>query len=198
MFEGQKKGKAFWNWLMGFVLPIWLVTTFVVQVAWVDGESMDPTLQHGDLVVLLKYPRWFQHFGWYQYQNGDILIFKAPTKSPYAHTQLWWGKHRGYNIKRVVGLAGEQLSIQDGVLFRNGITVQEPYISEGYMNDLTKETVASSAVWLLGDNRRQGSSIDSRMYGSVSYTDIAGPVVWRLWPRFGSLKVGEVGKTRAE
>ncbi|MFD1730773.1 hypothetical protein ACFSC4_06325 [Deinococcus malanensis] len=45
---------------MGALLPVYLLTTFVGTLARVDGESMQRTLQHGDLLVLLKYPRWLQ------------------------------------------------------------------------------------------------------------------------------------------
>lgn len=169
------------------MLPVWLLTNFVVNVAWVQGDSMNPTLQTGDVVVLLKYQRWLELLGLYSYGNGDIVIFKAPSDSPYAYEQGWFGLVRSYNIKRIVGLPQQKLAILNGNLFVNRQLIKEKYISVGYMNDLAELTVPKRSLWLLGDNRRQGSSIDSRAYGAVNFSDVAGAVTWRIWPRWGKL-----------
>ncbi len=175
--------------MLGALLPVYLLTTFGATLARVDGESMDPTLQTGHLLLLLKYPRWLHawHLSGNYLHYGDLVIFKAPADSPYAFETLYGFRHRPYNVKRVVGLAGDQLEIRDGQLIRNGRVVAEPYVSEGYMNAQPKLTVPPGKVWVLGDNRRLGSSLDSRAYGPVDIRDVAGTANLRLWPQPGNL-----------
>ena len=178
--------REFWRtWVLGALLPVYLLTTFVGTLARVDGESMEPNLHGRELLLLLKYPRWLHAWGLTgEYlQRGDVVIFKAPADSPYASETLYGVRHRPYNIKRVIGLPGDVIAFRDGELWRNGAKVAESYASEeGYVNDEGPLTVPPGKVWVMGDNRRTGSSLDSRSYGPVDLRDVAGPVTWRLWP----------------
>lgn len=172
--------REFWRtWILGGLLPVYLVTTFLGTVARVDGESMEPSLRDGQVLVLLKYPRWLRAWGLptpYP-QRGDVVIFKAPADSPYASETVYGLRHRSYNIKRIVGLAGDRIEFRDGELWRNGQKVAESYAStEGYVNDEGPLTVPAGKVWVMGDNRRTGASLDSRAYGAVDLRDVAGPV----------------------
>lgn len=183
--------REFWRvWVLGALLPVYLFTTFVATLARVDGESMAPTLGSGDVLLLLKYPRWLRAWGLggdYA-RRGDLVIFKAPADSPYAYETLYGLRHRPYNIKRVVGLPGDVLEFRDGQLYRNGAPVAESYASqEGYVNDEAPLTVPPGKLWVIGDNRRTGESLDSRSYGPVDLRDVAGPVTWRIWPAPGRL-----------
>ncbi|SEI57025.1 signal peptidase I [Deinococcus reticulitermitis] len=183
--------REFWRvWILGALLPVYLVTTFVATLARVDGESMEPTLQSGHVLVLLKYPRWLRAWGLggdYA-RHGAVVIFKAPADSPYAYETLYGVRHRPYNIKRVVGLPGDVIAFRDGQLYRNGEVVAESYASrEGYVSDEGPLTVPPGKLWVIGDNRRTGESLDSRSYGPVDLRDVAGPVTWRLWPAPGRL-----------
>lgn len=178
--------REFWRtWVLGALLPVYLLTTFVGTLARVDGESMEPNLHGRELLLLLKYPRWLHTWGLTgEYlQRGDVVIFKAPADSPYAFETLYGVRHRPYNIKRVIGLPGDVIAFRDGELWRNGVKVAESYASaEGYVNDEGPLTVPPGKLWVMGDNRRTGSSLDSRSYGPVDLRDVAGPVYWRLWP----------------
>ena len=83
----------------------------------------------------------------------------------------------------MIGLPGDVIAFRDGELWRNGVKVAESYASaEGYVNDEGPLTVPPGKLWVMGDNRRTGSSLDSRSYGPVDLRDVAGPVNWRLWP----------------
>lgn len=179
--------RDFWRtWILGALLPVYLLTTFVGTLARVDGESMEPTLASGEVLLLLKYPRWLRAWGLptaYP-QRGDVVVFKAPADSPYAYETVYGLRHRPYNIKRVIGLPGDRIEFRDGQLWRNGQAVAESYASqEGYVNNEGPLTVPPGKIWVVGDNRRTGSSLDSRSYGPVDLRDVAGPVPWRLWPR---------------
>ena len=183
--------REFWRvWVLGALLPVYLVTTFGGTLARVSGESMEPTLHQGDTLLLLKYPRWLHAWGlWPQTpRQGDIVIFKAPAQSPYAYETVYGLRRRPYNIKRVIAVGGDTVQVRDGVISVNGRPLAEPYVSrEGYVNDEGPLQIAPGQVWVVGDNRRTGSSLDSRSYGPVSLRDLAGPVGWRLWPHPGRL-----------
>ncbi|WP_412028357.1 signal peptidase I [Deinococcus yunweiensis] len=176
--------RAWRTWILGALLPVYVFTTFVGTLARVNGDSMDPTLHSGDVLVLLKYPRWQRAWGLggaYP-RRGDLLVFKAPADSPYAYETVWGVRHRPYNIKRVVALAGDSVGVQDGRVTVNGRALPEPYASEGFVQDQPAEVVPPGNVWVMGDNRRLGESLDSRAYGPVPLRDVAGPADMRLWP----------------
>lgn len=178
--------REFWRtWVLGALLPVYLTVTFLGTTARVNGESMAPTLHTGQLLLLEKYPRWLHawHLSGLYLRRGDVIVFKAPADSPYAFETVYGVRYRPYNIKRVVGLPGDQIAIRDGELYRNGQRVAEPYTTpDGYMNTIEPETVPPGKVWVLGDNRHLGDSLDSRAYGPVDLRDVAGVVKVRLWP----------------
>lgn len=175
------------TWLLGALLPVYLLTTFGGTLARVDGDSMAPTLATGDLLLLLKYPRWLRAWGVptpYP-RRSDLLIFKAPADSPYAFETVWGIQHRPYNVKRVVALPGDSVAIKDGRLVVNGRILAESYASEGFIGDQNARMLPPGKLWVMGDNRRIGASLDSRAYGLVDLKDVAGPANFRLWPRPG-------------
>lgn len=183
--------REFWQvWVLGALLPVYLVTTFIATVARVDGESMDPTLETGHTLLVLKYPRWLYawHLGGLYLHRGDVVIFKAPADSPYSYETLYGVRHRPYNVKRVIGLPGDRLEVRDGQVRVNGRVLAESYASrEGYVNEVAPLVVPPGKIWVMGDNRRSGSSLDSRAYGPVDLRDVAGTADLRLWPQPGLL-----------
>ncbi|MBB5235435.1 signal peptidase I [Deinococcus budaensis] len=178
----------FWRvWVLGALLPVWVLTTFVATFARVDGDSMQPTLESGDLLLLLKYPRWLRAWGLptaYP-QRGDLLIFKAPADSPYSYETFLGVRHRPYNVKRVLALPGETVAIEQGRVVVNGRALAESYANDGVLSDQPPLRVPAGKVWVLGDNRLIGESLDSRAYGPVALRDAAGPANLRLWPHPG-------------
>lgn len=172
------------------MLPVYLLTTFGGTLARVNGDSMQETLATGDVLLLLKYPRWLRAWGLptpYP-RRGDLLIFKGPADSPYSYESVWGLRHRPYNVKRALALAGDTVAIQDGQVILNGQPLAESYASEGFLRDQPALTVPPGKVWVMGDNRRLGSSLDSRVYGPVDLRDVAGPADLRLWPRPGPIR----------
>lgn len=180
--------RTFWRvWVLGALLPVWLLTTFVATLARVDGDSMEPTLGSRDLLLLLKYPRWLRAWGLptgYP-RRGDLLIFKAPADSPYSYETRLGLRYRPYNVKRVLALPGETVAIRGGQVVVNGRVVAESYVNGGVLSDQPPLRVPPGKVWVLGDNRLIGESLDSRAYGPVDLRDVAGPANLRLWPNPG-------------
>jgi signal peptidase I len=125
---------------------------------------MEPTLHHGDVVVVSRRPPAMADIA-----RGDLVVFR-------------WHGHGPRTLKRVVGLGGDVLVVRDAVLFVNGERVAEPYVDhtliDGYYSSTF--TVPEGSVFVLGDNR--GNSLDSRDYGPVDGSDLTGRVLLRIWP----------------
>ena len=135
---------------------------FVLYI--VRGNSMVPTLQPGDWMLVRTGPR-------IGVRRLDLLIIRAPD-----------GKGKSY-LKRVVGLPGDNISLNGGILTVNDVWVDEPYLV-GLPATTTlceKEwTVGPEEYFVMGDNRSQ--SIDSREFGPIRNDMVVGRVCFRLWP----------------
>lgn len=104
-------------------------------------------------------------------KRGDIVLFNGPRE---AATRCGAG---GRFVKRVIGLPGETVSERDGIIYINGKSLSEPYITPDRRDHEPprKWHVPSSSYFLLGDNR--AASCDSRVFGSVPAADIIGRAV---------------------
>lgn len=150
------------------VVAVFLVRTFVAQPFLVSGASMEPTFQDGNYVLIdelsyrLRAP-----------DRGEVIVFKYP------------GDHRSYYIKRIIGLPGERVVIQDGAVTVYDATktkklLREPYIAATKSEEFTDMTLAPDQYFVMGDNR--DFSFDSRKWGPLTRQDIVGFVRFRLWP----------------
>jgi signal peptidase I len=191
------------------LLPAWLFVTFLAIPVGVRGESMSPSLETGDYLIVYKLERWFAAWGIRPgyVQHGDIIVVKPPSDNPNSYEPLSvfleglpilnllaWKipselTFRPYLIKRVIGLPGDGVEVIDGVVFLNGLRLREFYISEaqGSVNAM-KTIVRPNTFYVMGDNRRLGASLDSRAFGLVHAADVAGRATWRLFPfsKFGA------------
>ncbi len=140
-----------------------VVRPFVVEALRIPSESMVPTLEVGDRVLVNKFIYRFEDIG-----RGDLTLFEG---------------HDGEaTIKRVVGLPGDRIAVRDGVLFVNGESRKESYV-DYRLADSTffgPEKVPEGHVFVMGDNRT--NSRDSRDFGPVPEEDVLGKVSLRLWP----------------
>ena len=93
--------------------------TFVVRTFFIPSGSMEPTLQINDVLLVNEFEYRFTHP-----QHGDIVVFKPPIASPSDF------------IKRVVGIPGDSIRVQDGIVYRNGKALVEPYIAQRPTYDL--------------------------------------------------------------
>lgn len=139
-----------------------VVRPFLVEPFFIPSESMSPTLNPGDRVLAAK-PAYLLDGP----ARGDLVVFDDGD---------------GAVIKRVVGLAGDVVSVEDGVLVVNGESRREPYV-DYELTDSTffgPVTVPEGHVFVMGDNR--SNSRDSRTIGPVSEEDLIGRVDLRFWP----------------
>ncbi len=157
-----------------FFVVLYVIINAIVFPARVNGVSMVPTYVSGDLVFFFM-PGTAERYD---------VVFVNITKERTNHFT------DEFMLKRIVGVAGDTLDIQDGQLVVNGDVVIEPYISSPMATNslpcfstLNCRTIPEGMVFVMGDNRN--ASVDSRSYGLVLEEDIIGRVVLNVrevWP----------------
>ncbi|MFR6437149.1 MAG: signal peptidase I [Peptoniphilaceae bacterium] len=163
------------EWVLCIVAALLLalfIRTFIFQTARVDGSSMYPTFEHGDLLIVKKYDNFINPK---KYSRGDIIIFSPPTKE----------KKKRY-IKRIIGLPGDKVSIEEGKISINDKLLNEPYIEDGLYTEAiyldAPYRIPEDELFVVGDNRQPGGSIDSRTFGDVPFKNVVGKVCYRVFP----------------
>lgn len=161
----------------------------------VDGPSMLPNLHDKELLFANKTPTWFNNntktlndLDW-DYKRGDIIIFD------YQNIVL---------VKRIIGLSGDKISINDGEVYLNGKMLIESYLpsdTKTYlpqfgaktMKEGEEITVPENYFFVLGDNRAQSKDSRYKDVGFIQRDKIKGIVFFRFWPlnQFGVIPRGE-------
>ena len=144
-----------------------LIATLFLPILQISGDSMSPTLEHDEIVVLLKTKK---------FERGDLIGF------------YYQGK---ILLKRVIALPEDEVAIDaDGNVYVNGELLEEPYVTDKGLGDCDLEfpyKVPGTSYFVMGD--RRSNSVDSRnsVVGSIPQEDIIGKVFVRVWPfsRFG-------------
>ena len=129
----------------------------------VHGFSMEPTLHDGQHIIVSKVVYMI-----HSPERGDVVVLRTPH-NPGGN----------YFIKRIVGLPGEHIEIQDGKVLVNGMPLEEPYITEPGLYSGTW-ILGSDEYFVLGDNRRNSS--DSHNWGVFTGKDIVGKAWLCYWP----------------
>jgi signal peptidase I len=144
-----------------------LIATLFLPILQISGDSMSPTLEHDEIVLLLKTKK---------FDRGDLIGF------------YYQGK---ILLKRVIALPEDEVAIDaDGNVYVNGELLEEPYVTDKGLGDCDLEfpyKVPGTSYFVMGD--RRSNSVDSRnsVVGSIPQEDIIGKVFIRVWPfsRFG-------------
>jgi signal peptidase I len=170
-----------WTILIGSALLIAIVIkTFLFQAFYIPSESMKPTLNVGDRVLVNKVS-----YRLHDVNRGDIVVFETPPKAKDANGEI------KDLVKRVIALPGESFSTHDGGVLINGRPLKEPYLQKGVRTcapnsaatscrDVEPTTIPADDVLVLGDNRP--ASKDSRFFGPIKESSIVGRVFLRIWP----------------
>jgi signal peptidase I len=160
-----------------------LIVVFVVQPVRVEGQSMMPKLHDQDRIFVNKfvYPlrEWMGDKE--PIKRGDIVVLLFPDDPSKSY------------IKRVVGLPGEEINIEDGKLFINGQQVDEPYLDAEFLSRDSLPTptrIKDQNYFVMGDNRRNSS--DSRYWGLVPERYIYGQAIFRYYPFTPFDRVGKL------
>ncbi len=142
-------------------LIIFLVLNTATGRFQVRGSSMEPTLQDGQYLVIGKLVYWV-----HPPERGDIIVFEPPTNPSDDY------------IKRVVGLPGEQVEIQGGAVWVDGVLLEEPYTVPGSYSGAWN--LGGGEYFVLGDNRNNSS--DSHNWGVLPEGNVVGKAWLCYWP----------------
>lgn len=128
----------------------------------VDGFSMRPTLEDGEFVLVSKL-----NYRFSEIERGDIIVFHYPMN---PEQEL---------IKRVMGLPGDHIIVQNGTVSINGQILDEPYIAASPLY-AGEWVVPEGQIFVLGDNRNDSS--DSHSWGFLPHENVVGKAVVIYWP----------------
>ena len=166
---------------------IFLIVRSVVQNFRVDGQSMEPTLQSGQYLIVNKAIYWrlegllaerlFPNqnsappghaYLFHPPQRGDIIVFRYPKEPT-----------RDF-IKRVIAIPGDTVEVKQGQVYLNGAPLSEGYIADPPNYPVPAQVVPSGQYFVLGDNRNHSS--DSHVWGLVPEENIIGKAWLSYWP----------------
>lgn len=170
--------------IMAPIIALFL-TNFVFQSYQVDGPSMETTLQNQDRLIVTKVGKTWSRItsGSYIPERYEIIIFNFNGEAASG------GANEKQLIKRVIGLPGDRVVVNDGV-----VTVFNKEHPDGYLVDRAgphgnavrstsgnvNVTIRPGEVYVMGDNR--DNSLDSRSFGPVDSEDIVGELQLRIYP----------------
>jgi signal peptidase I len=150
---------------LAIILP---VRYFLIQPFYVKGASMEPNFYDHEYLIIDEISYRFN-----EPQRGDIIVFKYPKDN------------KQYFIKRIIGLPGEHVKIDNDGVYINDIKLKESYLDANVETLLPLRgygdvVLAEDEYFLLGDNR--GQSLDSRVFGPIKSNLIVGRTWIRGWP----------------
>ena len=167
----EKVKKEIFEWVKVFALAIvfaFIITQFIKPTL-VRGYSMYSTLEEGDYLIINRMSYKFK-----EPERGDIIVFKSDLQQDDGSSKDL--------VKRVIGVSGDTVKIENSKVYVNGEELVEPYINDEVTEGDIDTVVPENSVFVLGDNRE--ISLDSR-YDSIGFiddSDILGKVFIRLYP----------------
>ncbi len=153
------------------------IRTFIAEPRFIPSDSMLPTLEVGDRLVVEKISYYFRPPA-----SGEIVVFDPPQQ-----LQI-----QGYNkdqafIKRVIGTPGKIVRVHNGKVYLNGTPLEENYIAEPPAYEMEPVKVPENQLFVMGDNRN--NSNDSHVWGFLPKQNVIGHACFRFWP---SSRLGRV------
>jgi len=146
-------------------IVIFLLLQATIQSFIVNGPSMENSFHNGDRLLVLK-QRVAYLFD--EPERGDVTIFHPPINLKEDY------------IKRIIGLPGDKINIEEGTVYINGTKLAEPYVKESARYSLEPTEVPENHYFVLGDNRN--NSNDSHNGWMVPSENIIGKAWLSIWP----------------
>jgi signal peptidase I len=171
---------AFFDFLQGIVVilaVLVMIYLFIVSPQEINGASMEPNFHNGEYILTNKILYKFR-----EPIRGDVVIFKSPRNKDVDY------------IKRIIGLPGDTVKLENNAFFVNGQKIEESYLMPdvvifggNYLQEGVESIVPPGMYFVVGDNRPHSS--DSREFGPIPKEDFIGAAFFRYWPfdRMGSL-----------
>jgi len=141
------------------------IIIFLYQPVKVEGTSMMPGLEDQERIFVNKFV-----YRWEPIERGDIVVFRYPRDTSKSY------------IKRVIGVAGDRVRIENGQVYVNGEALDEDYVPGDYADarSYPETVVPRNTFFVLGDHRTMSN--DSRDFGPVNERFIYGKAVFGYWP----------------
>ena len=141
------------------------IIIFLYQPVKVEGTSMMPGLADQERIFVNKFV-----YRWEPIERGDIVVFRYPRDTSKSY------------IKRVIGVAGDHIRIENGKVYVNGEALDEDYVPSDYADARSygEVVVPANSFFVLGDHRTMSN--DSRDFGPVNERYIYGKAVFGYWP----------------
>lgn len=146
-----------------------VVRTFIFEPVRVDGNSMYPTLHHGEIMIVSKMAYLLG-----EPERFDVVICHYPNR---GNTNF---------VKRVVGLPGDTVQVKDGYLIVNGVIYAEKFLHERPVENFGPFTVPEGQYFVMGDNRNNSNDSRRSGVGPLDQDDIVGKVAAVLWHQIPS------------
>jgi signal peptidase I len=159
--KSSKSSVGSWIIFIIVLIGVFIFFRYAIQFTVVSGDSMNPSLEDGDVLLT------------------SILFYEADR-----HDVVIYQDDHGYNvIKRVIGMPGETVEIREGTVYIDGAAIKESYTA-GIANDMAEVTVEADSYFVIGDNRNPGASFDSRNsdVGTIPEIKIIGEALFSLFP----------------
>jgi signal peptidase I len=155
--------------LVSTIIVFFLLQTFVARTFGVEQTSMESTLEPGQEVIVDRLTPNFS-----PYKRGDIVVFTAPDLT---------GRPEPL-IKRVIAVGGSTVALKGGIVYVDGVALDEPYAYRGEPTEpigpATTWQIPPGYLFVLGDHRTV--SVDSRMFGPVPVSTVVGRAWLRVLP----------------
>lgn len=166
-----KAGSYLWEFIkvvaisLAIVLPI---RYFLVQPFYVKGASMEPNFHDYQYLIIDELSYRFR-----TPEHGEVVVMRDPLD------------RKKYFIKRIIGIPGDTLLIEQGAVYLNGVLLDESAYLDATVqtqpaNGITEVTLYPNEYFVMGDNRP--ASFDSRRFGAVQKSEFIGRVWVRAWP----------------
>jgi signal peptidase I len=146
------------------------IRAFVAEPRFIPSDSMLPTLEVGDRLVVEKIS-----YRFHPPATGEIVVFDPPQQlqiQGYAKDQAF--------IKRVIGTPGQTVQVQDGKVYLDNTPLTEDYIAEPPVYNMEPARVPEDQLFVMGDNRN--NSNDSHVWGFLPKQNVIGHACFRFWP----------------
>jgi signal peptidase I len=164
----NRAATLFAAWVRDLIISLAIsafIIVFLYQPVKVEGTSMMPSLDDQERIFINKFVYRIEPI-----QHGDIIVFRYPRDPAKSF------------IKRVIGVAGDHVRIEDGRVYLNGKELVEDYVPRAYADNRSypDALVPPDSYFVLGDHR--SLSNDSRDFGPVDASYIYGKAVFGYWP----------------
>lgn len=164
---------AFFDFLQGIVVimaVLVMIYLFVMSPQEISGASMEPNFHNGEYILTNKIV-----FKFKEPVRGDVIVFRSPKDKEVDY------------IKRIIGLPGDVVKLENNTFYVNDQKVEEPYEPEGmsiyggsYLEEGQEISVPEDTYFVVGDNRPHSS--DSREFGPIAKEDFIGQAFLRYFP----------------